>query len=332
MSRALWKSLFIVWIAVISVLLAVMPALAQTPLGGGPDNPASPTGEWTELPVDAWHFYGFSDEGDEENVLVTMKVAPHFGADYEIWSEAEVQKWANEEEFDPIGMGSTACDCNPEDFVGKFVWFGNFTKGDIYYVVVKHQGEVPSNYTLTIEGKDVSLPFEPFGTEPAAEAEAAEEVAMTEPAAAPAAEPEAAMGMTPDTAMTASGEWMELPAGMEHWYQFNYFADRGPEHDEDPPGIYVVMYVKQPLDNARFDVWTPEEVQQLIAEGEDITGENPEEGTCVGCGTENEDQRGDYSWSGSFLDSGVYYVRVQHTPCRCEPAYYQLLIFGDTVS
>jgi hypothetical protein len=329
MSRTLWKSLFIMWIVVISLLLAALPVMAETPLGGGPDNPASPAEDWVELPEDAWHFYGFRDEGDITDVLVTMKVVPHHGADYEIWSKAEVQKWADEIEFDPIGMGSTACDCDPDATIGKFVWLGTFTKGDIYYVVVKHKGDVPSNYKLTIEGEKVSHPFDPFAPVVAEEAEAAD---MVEPAAAPEPEPEMAMGMTPDTAMEPNSEWTELPAGTEHWYKFNYFADRGPEHDEDPPLVDVVMYMKKPVDNARFDVWTQAEVEQLIKEGEDILGEDTEKGTCVGCGTDNEDLKGDYSWSGSFMESGTYYVRVQHTPCRCQPAYYQLQIFGDSVS
>ena len=245
------------------------------------------------------------------------------------WSQAEVQKWANEEEFDPIGMGSTSCDCNPEDRVGKFVWLGTFTKGDIYYVVVKHKGDVPSSYMLTIEGKEVSQPFEPLTAEPAAEAETA---AMAEPVSEPAAQPEVAVGTTPDTAMASNGDWVELPTDAVHWYKFNYVADRGLKHDQDPPIIEAVMYVRKPVDSTYFDVWTPTELAQLIAKGEDILGKDKEKGTRVGCGTDNGDLKGDYSWSGSFMDSGAYYVRVQHTPSRNQPSSYQLQISGESVS
>ncbi|MCB0058878.1 MAG: hypothetical protein KDE45_17695, partial [Caldilineaceae bacterium] len=140
-----------------------------------------------------------------------------------------------------------------------------------------------------------------------------------------------AMGTTPGMAMAVSGDWTELPSG-DHWYKFNYIADTGPKHDQDPPKIEILLNVDKPVDNARFTVWTQEEVDKLIAEGEDILGEDESKGTCVGCGSENEDLKGDYSWSGSFLKSGTYYVRVEHTPCRCQPAYYQLQVTGKSVS
>ena len=48
------------------------------------------------------------------------------------------------------------------------------------------------------------------------------------------------------------------------------------------------------------------EVDKLIAEGEDVLGDDESKGTCVGCGSENADLKGDYSWSGSFMKSGTY--------------------------
>ena len=44
------------------------------------------------------------------------------------------------------------------------------------------------------------------------------------------------------------------------------------------------MNVDKPVDNAHFTVWTQEEVDKLIAEGEDVLGEDESKGTCVGCG------------------------------------------------
>lgn len=139
-------------------------------------------------------------------------------------------------------------------------------------------------------------------------------------------------GESPETAMAPTGSWMELPAGKEHWYQFSYLADTGPEHDGDLPLITVSMSVEEPADNARFDVWTQEEIDRLVAEGEDITAADPTKGHCVGTGSADEFRHEDYSWSGTFPTTGVYYVRVQHTHCRCEPAYYQLLVSGRSVS
>ena len=139
-------------------------------------------------------------------------------------------------------------------------------------------------------------------------------------------------GKTPATAMAPTGEWTELPAAGEMWYKFDYVADRGVKGDQDLPMIKIAMYVDKPVDSARFDVWTQEEVDRLVAEGEDILGKDATKGHCIGCGTSNEFEKGDYFWSGSFPKSGVYYVRVQHTPCRCEPANFQLLVSGTSVS
>lgn len=329
MSHGWLKLIAVVLIAVCISLVTTSYTFAQTPLGAGPDNPMSPNGEWVELPVGAWHFYGFHEEGDGEDVHVNMEVVPHNGTSFEIWSKEEVQKWVDEIEFEPIGHGTFTCFCKPEDEVGKLGWLGEFTSSGDYFVVVKHEAGPASHYKLTISGKEVSFPFQ-VG-EPAAEPVAAAEPGQ---AAAPAAEPVVVMdGATPATALAPTGEWKSLAGGGETWYKFNYIADRGTANDQDPPLIDIVMYVDKPVDNARFDVWTQEEVDRLIAEGEDVLGEDSTKGTCVGCGTENEDVKGDYSWSGSFMESGVYYVRVQHTPCRCnQPAYYQLLVSGDTVT
>jgi hypothetical protein len=326
MSQTWLKLSMVLLIAVFGVLLAASPAFAETPLGAGPDNPMSPSGDWVELPVGAWHFYGFHEEGDGEDVRVEMQVVPHYGTTFEIWSKEEVKKWADEIKFEPFGGGTFSCDCKPEDEVGKMNWLGEFAASGDYFVVVKHKAGALSHYKLTISGKEVSFPFQASApATPVAEPAAA-------PVAAPIAEPATVGGATPATAMAPTGEWTELPAGGESWYKFTYVADRGVKGDQDPPEIKIAMYVDKPIDNARFDVWTQEEVDRLIAEGEDILGEDTTKGHCVGCGGENEFEKGDYFWSGSFLKSGVYYVRVQHTPCRCEPAYYQLLVSGTSVS
>jgi len=327
MSQSWLKFTVVLLIAVFGMLLAAAPALAETPLGAGPDNPMSPAGEWVELPVGAWHFYGFHEEGDGEDISVNMQMVPHYGTMFEIWSKEEVKKWADEVKFEPIGAGTFSCDCKPEDEVGKMNWLGEFTASGDYFVVVKHKSGPASHYKLTVSGKEVSFPFKV-----SAPVEAAPVSAPAVPAAAPVTEPVLAAGDTPATALSPTGDWVELPAGGETWYKFNYVADRGVKGDADPPMIKVIMYVDKPVDNARFDVWTQEEVNRLLAEGEDILGQDTSKGHCIGCGSENEFEKGDYSWSGSFLKSGVYYVRVQHTPCRCAPAYYQLLVSGKTVS
>ena len=323
MSQNWLKPFAVLLIAVFALLLLAAPAAAETPLGAGPDNPLSPREAWVELPVGAWHFYGFHEEGDGEDVNVNMEVVPHNGTSFEIWSKEEVRQWVDEIKFEPIGHGTFTCFCKPEDEVGKLGWLGKFAAAGDYFVVVKHEAGAMSHYKLAIAGKEVSFPFQV--AEPVA-------ISAAEPVALPVVAPAAMNGATPATALAPTGAWMELPSG-EQWYKFTYVADRGVKHDQAPPQINVVMYVEKPVDNARFDVWTQAAVDRLLAEGEDMRGEDPTKGTCIGCGAENEADKGDYTWSGSFMDSGVYYVRVQHTPCRCgESAFYQLQISGRTVS
>ena len=60
---------------------------------------------------------------------------------------------------------------------------------------------------------------------------------------------------------------------------------------------------KHPLDSVYFDVFTDAEYQQLIKNGEDITGEDTAKGLAVGCGTDNGDARGVMNWKGNFQDT-----------------------------
>ena len=344
MLRTWLKLLSVGLFVVIGLLLIALPAMAETPLGAGPDNPLAPSEDWVSIQAGETRFYGFhvgkpvlkaGEDTDTaalhnlKEVAVKMQTVARTGLSVEIWSGEEVKKWADEIKFDPIGECTPSCDCKPEDEVQKLNWLGQFEPGT-YYVVVKNANRTPTYYKLSISGKLVDFPFmtaEEAASGAAAQPEAAPEAAAPEAAAAVAP----TLGTTPGTAMAVTGEWMELPSGA-HWYKFYYLADTGPNHDQEPPKVEIVLNVDKPVDNARFTVWTQEEVNKLIAEGEDILGEDESKGTCIGCGSENEELKGDYSWSGSFLQSGTYYVRVSHTPCRCQPAYYQLQVSGKSVS
>ena len=342
MSRTWLKPLSVGLFVVIGLLLAVVPAAAQTPLGAGPDNPMAPPADWVSIQPGETRFYGFHvgkpvlKEGEDtesavlsslKDIEVKLQTVAHKGLHVEIWSQEEVNKWADEVKFDPVGKCTTSCGCKPEDEVQKMNWRGQFEPGDYFAVLKNDRGAATTYYKLSISGDLVSFPFKM--AEEVAPAAAAQPAAAPEAVAAAKAVP--AMGTTPGMAMAVSGDWTELPSG-DHWYKFNYIADTGPKHDQDPPKIEILLNVDKPVDNARFTVWTQEEVDKLIAEGEDILGEDESKGTCVGCGSDNEDLKGDYSWSGSFLKSGTYYVRVEHTPCRCQPAYYQLQVTGKSVS
>jgi hypothetical protein len=151
-------------------------------------------------------FYGFHEEGDGEEVRVTMEVVPHYGTTFEIWSKEEVRMWAEELDFTAIGAGTFSHDCEPDDEVGKMNWLGTFASSGDYFVVVKHEAGPVSYYNLTVSGKGSVVPV--CGGTPASGGTSAG--AAPQPAAAPqpGAAPAAAMaGESPGTA------WRRRAAG-----------------------------------------------------------------------------------------------------------------------
>jgi hypothetical protein len=114
-------------------------------------------------------------------------------------------------------------------------------------------------------------------------------------------------------AVPAAGNWFNLLPGQEMWFSFVYDANTGVKHDKDPESIDLTLFAeeKHPLDRLSFDVFTDAEYQQLVANGEDITGKDVRKGTAVGCGTDNATARGDLNWQGHFEDTQTLHIRVR---------------------
>lgn len=163
-------------LVVIAVMAFSVAAFAQTEPGAGSDNPLTPDGAWTKMSVDGEHWYAFTEEGDGEKVFITMEMMPNAAVSFEVWTEENLQAWANEEDFEPVGEGTRSCGCERSDETGKFNWCGSFAGAGDFYVVVKSQYDDTSYYALEIEGKEVSFPL------------AVEEEAMVEETAAEVAE------------------------------------------------------------------------------------------------------------------------------------------------
>jgi hypothetical protein len=159
---------------------------------------------------------------------------------------------------------------------------------------------------------------------------AAAPVAAAVPAAAPVAavEPAATVATAP-----AVGEWFGLRPGEETWFSFAYDPDLGIKRDKDPAAAFLTLFVeeKHPLNAVYFDVFTDAEYQQLIKNGEDITGEDALKGTAVGCGTSNDTLLGDFSWMGQFTSPETLHVRVRLGPNCADELNVKLEAIGKTL-
>lgn len=69
----------------------------------------------------------------------------------------------------------------------------------------------------------------------------------------------------------------------------------------------------------------------MVKNGEDITGENALKGTAVGCGTENDTLRGDFSWMGQFTSLETLHVRVRLGPNCAHALNLKLEAIGKTL-
>jgi hypothetical protein len=254
-----------------------------------------------------------------------LESVPKAAATFEVLTQKEVDQWAKAQKYTPVGQSTMSCGCEPEDEVRKSDWVGIPYGHTMTYILVKNTTDKPVNYRLLIdENKYVSFP-EPIVTAPAAgelAAAPAAEIAMT---AAPAAAPMAA---------AAPNLWFNLQPGTEQWFEFAYVAERGVKHDKEPPTFELTLFVeeKQPLDSVYFDVFTDAEYQQLIKDGEDITGKDPLKGMAVGCGTDNGDARGILSWKGNFQDSQTIHVRVREGMCHSDGLNVMLEAVGKTLT
>jgi len=323
MWRKGWKyTLFVVAVTLAMLYTPAFAAeIAEATPGSGPEMPMGPVSTWTELAPGAmrWHaFYYYQPRAMTEdetvepsNVNVRMESDPKEGGAFEVLTQAEVDLWAAGKKYTAIGQGTLSCGCELDETPRTLNWTGVPIGHSMVYILVKNSTTQPLNYRLFIdENPYVAFPASIVTTEAATAAAApvAAPVAV-EPAAAPlAVEPAAPVATVP-----AVGEWFTLHPGDVTWFDFAYDPAMGIARDKDPAAAFMTLFVedKHPLNYVHFDVFTDEEYQQLIKNGEDITGEDVEKGTAVGCGTLNDALRGDFSWMGQFENPMTLHVRVR---------------------
>jgi hypothetical protein len=283
-------------VAIALVLIAVLAlgttAMAQEP-AEGPDEAGAPSGMWTKIGVDEEHWYRFHDEGEEdEECHVSMKMVPNGKVAFEVWTEDNLQDWADEEEFDAVGAGSRSCGCEAEDELGRFNWCGSFVQAGDYWVVVTNDNDDVSYYTLDITGKHVTFPTEE-ARQPAVEAETAEADMAEESLSL-------AEGEGPDFAVPVTEEWTTLAEGAHHWYDFTY--------DSDPDyGPLIIRVFADPAEAAVVTVRNEDQARLWEEEGEE---EHFGCCTAVFIDEEDDEKEGFMQWAADDLASGHYYIVV----------------------
>jgi hypothetical protein len=313
MWRKGWK--WTIFTLVLALAMVWTPALAieaaEPAPGSGPEVPMGQAEEWTLLEpgMTAWHAFFFNqphamrtgETADVGTTTVRMESVPKEVGKFEVLSQKEVALWAKAEKYVPIGEGTLSCGCKAEDLPRKLSWTGVPAPHALNYIKVSNPTDKALYYRLLVDdNKYVSYP-----------APIMPAVAVV-PAAAPAAAvPAAAPAVA--AAVPAVGNWFNLQPGQEMWFSFAYDATTGVKHDKDPESIDLTLFAeeKHPLDRISFDVFTDAEYQQLVANGEDITGKDIRKGTAVGCGTDNGTMRGDLNWEGHFENSQTLHVRVR---------------------
>jgi hypothetical protein len=308
-----WLALLIVGAMTISGAGVALAADDAGDAGSGPGTAMSPSDGWVQLANGEKQWYAFRDEGDQSSISVRMNVTPGDRAFFEVLTPEQVNKWANGETFDPVGAGTKNADLGDDLY-----WTGSFVSSGTYYVVVTSRNFGDSQYTLSINGDDVSFPMAQVAAPQAAPVATTPEVAQAQPVAEPAMSIEEQMAMmtgsSADAALAPVGDTMQIASGQKQWYAF---YDGGDGHS-----IQIRADV-QPDSGLSFQVLTPAELR-LWQQGMSY---DP-----VGRGTENADLNADLFWTGSFVKGGTYYIVVEPSGLNAGPITYNLTVTGEDVS
>jgi len=307
-----WLALLITGVMVIFGAGAALAADDAGDAGSGPGNALAPTDAWVQLVNGEKQWYAFRDEGDRESISVRMKVQPSDRAIFEVFTPEQVNKWRNGETFDPVGAGTKNADLSDDLY-----WTGSFVSSGTYYVVVTSRNFGDSQYSLSINGADVSFPTAQVAMQPATSA-TTPEVAQAEFGVEVEMGPEQKMavmtGSSADSALAPVGDTMQILPGQKQWYAF---------YDGGDGNNIQIRADAQPDSGLSFKVLTPAELR-LWQQGIDFEP--------VGRGTENTALNVDLFWSGSFVKGGTYYVVVEPSGLNDGPVTYSLTVTGDDVS
>lgn len=292
------------WLVVAAVSIAMVfcaSATAAGPQGTGPDQAATPSGEWVPLTAGSEHWYVFltpgkSKGGSVPDVKVEVQVAPVNGATFSVWTPEELQRKAKAgpgEVVDPVGRGAPQ-ELDSLGFVQRLLWQGGFTAPGKYYVAVMQAGPADAAYLISITGNEISFPTA------AAEKQHAAAVA---PVAIPVDLTRDGSG--PANAFLPDGQWRSLDSGEGDWFEI---YTTGPDDGGNGPQITVELLATPP-GSANFCVWTPEGLR--VWEKGSVDETNLPVGRSSELELANDESIRRSVWSGHFNEGGKYYVCVR---------------------
>lgn len=296
-------------------LLNRQTLLAQTVTpGADPMHPRFPVDTWQALPKAASHWYAFRDEGDATPILVRMTVLPEHSASFWVLTTEEMRQWTRGEGLHAVGAGSEM-----QLFRNDLYWTGSFVQSGTYYVLVKNNGQAPSNYQITIDGSGVSFPVLSF-TNPITTSDPLTNQYPTGNRLPPAAldttapVPDLGTNSSVENPLPPIGKLSAIVGNEVHWYAFR---------DEGDASTIQVSANATPSTCLAFAIWTPDQLR-LWQQGEEVSP--------VGQGTANTTLKADLFWTGSFVKSGIYYVVVRRNAAVQSDCTYKLTVLGDDVS
>ena len=310
--------------------------------------------EWTDLGVNAQHWYAFTYDFDEtyDGLEVRVHADPAKSAVVTIRNGDQARLWAQDGTEKHLGcctevdIDNKVYDDEDEDFdedknygdetvaASYMRWAADELASGKYYIVVSPAAGLTEDisYRLEVIGKGVSS--EQATMEPTIEPVAAL------PAAAPAMEsaPVAHIGESPFSAMPITTEWRSVDAGDQQWFAFTYDEDETYGTLElrvyaDPDQSTVVTVRNE----AQAELWiqdgtqehfgccTPIDIDNKVFDDED---EDFDEDKDYG----DETVRAPYMrWAADDLASGQYYIVVALAEGEQGPAMYRLELFGEGV-
>lgn len=299
----------------------------------GPNNALIPTGERATLGPDEMHWYTFkyvegADEDNPSEAIAELTMARPDSVSFEVWTEDDVHRWQNGEEFDATGAGTPAYDEDAENDRdrSRLTWVGSGAAKTTWYIVVENETLTDASYRLTVSGPEVYFPetdsvmaeAAPSSDEVApADDEAADVQAMAE-----AVETE---DIGPASALTPTGARRTLAPGETRWFTFQYTAGAD---DDDPSEAVAELAIAKP-DSINLEVWTEEDVR-MWANGEefDPTGVGSPAYALEDEDSDNRNLRL-LRWVGSGAAKTTWYLIVENETDVSVP--YRLTVTGPDV-
>lgn len=370
-------------VATSTAMTSTMPMTGTTDMGntdsmtgamlGGTDagNAVTPTGQRTTLAPRERRWYTFkynfdqeenanddTVENDASEAIVELRMAQAGALSFEVWSQDDVSRWENGEDFTPTGAGTPAFaigEGNDDRDRTLLRWVGSGEATVTYYLIVQNNTDETVTYRLSVMGEAVSFPAATADSGGAMDSAApmttttttdmggssaltdtmttAPTTAMTTTTAMTATldvtDTSMSGGAGPENAMMITGQRTTLDAGAQRWYTFEYAYD--PETDsDDTPSNAIVELRMAAAGSVSFEVWSADNVRQW---------QNNEDFTPAGAGTpafaieegSNADNRDRalLRWVGSSEASVRYYIIVTNNTDA--PAAYRLSVSGPDV-